>query len=539
MELPSNSVALRASRPAWPLLLPWLVLVALLLLLFRDTAVAMVGIWYRSETYAHAFLVPPIVLWLVWRLRGRLAALAPRPAPLALVPMALACLLWLLGELAGVNAASQFALVALLVLTVPLVFGGAVARVLAFPLAFLFFCVPVGEFLTPVMVDRTADFTVAALRASGVPVYREGNQFVIPSGNWSVVEACSGVRYLIASVMVGTLFAYLNFRSLWRRLAFVAVAIAVPIVANWLRAYMIVMLGHLSGNRLAVGADHLVYGWVFFGIVILAMFMIGARFAESPDDAAAPAGAARGALGAPQAAAAPAARTWATVAAGVLLLLATQGAMWRLDHREIEPVPPLAAPAELAGGWTTGEPAANAWAPQFGKPNVELAREYRNGTQEVSVWIGYFRDQGPERKLVSSTNVLADEKSADWMQVSQGRAAITAGGRAVAFNSALLRSPSDPNVSARRRLRVLYVYRIAGRFVARDAEAKLLTAMERLLGRGDDGAVIVFSAPVDGEGAAAGPGARAGADALDGFVAQHLDAFAAVLDAPARSAVAR
>ena len=53
-------------------------------------------------------------------------------------------------------------------------------------------------------------------------MYREGLQFVIPSGNWSVVEACSGVRYLIASVMVGTLFAYLNYSTMRRRLIFVA-----------------------------------------------------------------------------------------------------------------------------------------------------------------------------------------------------------------------------------------------------------------------------------------------------------------------------
>ena len=128
----------------------------------------------------------------------------------------------------------------------------------------------------------TADFTVAALRASGIPVYREGLQFVIPSGSWSVVEACSGIRYLMASFMVGSLFAYLNYRSWRRRLAFVAVSLVVPIVANWLRAYMIVMLGHLSGNTLAVGVDHLIYGWVFFGIVIMAMFMVGARWSE-PD----------------------------------------------------------------------------------------------------------------------------------------------------------------------------------------------------------------------------------------------------------------
>lgn len=54
---------------------PGLLLMAAVLLLFRDTAVAMVTIWNRSETFAHAFLVPPIVLWLVWRRRETLATL--------------------------------------------------------------------------------------------------------------------------------------------------------------------------------------------------------------------------------------------------------------------------------------------------------------------------------------------------------------------------------------------------------------------------------------------------------------------------------
>ena len=55
---------------------------------------------------------------------------------------------------------------------------------------------PFGEFALPQMMEWTANFTVLALRLSGIPVFREGLQFVIPSGNWSVVEACSGVRYL-------------------------------------------------------------------------------------------------------------------------------------------------------------------------------------------------------------------------------------------------------------------------------------------------------------------------------------------------------
>jgi exosortase A len=276
-----TAAVLRLPPGAWSRLAPGLLLLAVQLVLFRETALAMVGIWSRSDTFAHAFLVPPIVVWLIWRRRDELAQLTVKPAPWVLLPMAAACVLWLLGELANVNAASQFALVSLLVLTVPAVYGLQVAKALTFPLLFLFFAVPLGDFMLSPMMQWTADFTILALQLSGVPVLREGLQFVIPSGSWSVVEACSGVRYLIASFMVGTLFAYLNYRTSWRRAVFMLVSLLVPIVANWVRAYLIVMTGHLSGNTLAVGADHLIYGWVFFGIVIGLMFMIGARWTEA------------------------------------------------------------------------------------------------------------------------------------------------------------------------------------------------------------------------------------------------------------------
>ncbi|HRY88040.1 MAG TPA: exosortase A, partial [Rubrivivax sp.] len=256
---------LRIASP-WKTALPALAaLLAAVALLYRDTAVTMVGIWYRSETFAHCFLVLPITLWLVWRKRAALARLTPRPSPAVMAAMLAVAAVWLLADLVAVNAATQFAFVALLVLAVPAVLGLEVASAILFPLMFLFFAVPFGEFLVPTMMEWTADFTVFALQRSGVPVFREGQHFVIPSGQWSVIDECSGVRYVMASFMVGSLFAYLNYRSYTRRAVFMAVALVLPVVANWFRAYMIVMLAHLSGNRLAVGVDHILYGWVFFG----------------------------------------------------------------------------------------------------------------------------------------------------------------------------------------------------------------------------------------------------------------------------------
>jgi exosortase A len=227
--------------------------------------VSLVSVWHRSGTYAHCFIVPAIVAWLIWRKRAELRSIEIRPVLSPIIAIAAAGAIWVAASLAGVLIASQFALLFILELAVIAVTGVAVTKRLLFPLAFAFFAVPAGAILVPTLIDWTAHFTISAVRLSGVPVYREGATFAIPSGRWSVIEACSGIRYLIASVMGGTLFAYLTYRSLTRRLVFVAASVVFPIVANWLRAYLIVMLGHLTDNRLAAGVDHLIYGWVLFG----------------------------------------------------------------------------------------------------------------------------------------------------------------------------------------------------------------------------------------------------------------------------------
>ncbi len=188
----------------------------------------------------------------------------------------------MLAHLTDVAVIEQLAAVSLIPLLVWMTLGWTTVRILAFPLGFLLFAVPMGEGLIEPLMQFTASFTVHLLRLTGIPVFWEGTFFSIPSGDWSVVAACSGIRYLIASLFLGVLYAYLNYRSFWRRIAFIALSAIVPILANGLRAYLIVMIGHLSGMKLAVGIDHLIYGWVFFGFVMFLLFALGNLWSERP-----------------------------------------------------------------------------------------------------------------------------------------------------------------------------------------------------------------------------------------------------------------
>lgn len=485
-----ESTTLKNNRQAWrSASLALVLLIALVLVMYRDTGIAMVTIWARSETFTHAFLVPPISLWLVWRKRHELAAQAPRPCLWALLPLAACALLWLLGDLAAVNAVTQLAMTALIVLVVVTVIGWRAAWTIAFPLGFLFFAVPIGEFLLPQLMEWTANFTIIALRFSGIPVYRDGLQFVIPSGHWSVVEACSGVRYLIASLTVGTLFAYLNYESNGRRWIFVGISILVPIVANWMRAYMIVMLGHLSGNTLAVGVDHLIYGWLFFGIVIMAMFMIGAKWAETPAEPAAPALANRQA---PHTAATVMSLMVTTViAAGIVGM--PQLIEWKTNTPLMAEMPQLTAPEVMAAGWRIDPNASSTFKPSFHNASRELMATYGKDAEPVTLYIAYYRNQNYERKLVSSDNVLVTSKDAIWAQSSSGQQTVTVGGEPLQIRTADLRQVGSLGQAEDTRLAVWQFYWLNGRLTSSDYLAKAYSAWHRLTGQGDDAAVIVVS----------------------------------------------
>lgn len=481
----------RSQRSPWPLALTLLLaLWSLLLVAYRDTIRSLIDIWSSSETYAHGSVVPLISLWLVWRMRRNLLRLAPTPALSALVPMASAAGLWMAGDMVSVNVVTHIAFITLVILVVPAVLGWTVARALTFPLLFLYFAAPVGDFMLPWLMERTADFTVLALRFSGIPVYREGLQFVIPSGNWSVVEACSGIRYLIASLMVGCLFAYLSYRGARKRWLFMLVALLVPLLANWVRAYLIVMIGHLSGNELATGVDHLIYGWVFFGVVILAMLFIGARWADPVEP---PVPVAPGA--APTAAGSRALR-W-TVTATVLLLVAPL-LLLRGLQTSVNTASPVVVGMSATAPWQAQPQRGSAWVPSFKNPSADSQHTFRDaGGRVVDVGISYYRQQNRDRKLVSSSNVLVTSSDERWALVQGGSYSTTLGDQSLVVQTATLRDRSAGLTSSGQRLRVWRFYWVGGSLTGSDVRAKVQGALQLLQGQGDDAAIVVLSTVLD------------------------------------------
>jgi exosortase A len=253
---------------------------------FAPEAAAAIQVWRESTAYGHCWLVLPIACWLLWQRRAALTHSLIRPTALpslAAVPLVLA---WLAAYVLGIMELRQLAVIGLVWLLLLSALGWPAWWALSAGFLYLIFLVPFGAFLTPALQAYTAWFVGVGLNALGIPNTVDALLIRIPEGNFYVAEACAGLRFLIASVAFGVLYAVTVFRSPRRRAAFIAIFCAVPVIANGFRGLGIVVLGHELGSAQAAAADHVIYGWLFFSAIILAMGLAGLPFWQ--EDAAAP-----------------------------------------------------------------------------------------------------------------------------------------------------------------------------------------------------------------------------------------------------------
>jgi exosortase A len=285
LALPPREAANRVPQ-AWrvPLLqlaLAWAALAALT----WSAWTAMAHQWWDISTYNHILLVPPILAWLVmlrWTELGRLSPHAWWPGlPLLLPGLAV----WFVGSALDINLVGQAGAVMMLQAAVPILLGPKVTAGLLFPLIYMAFLVPFGDEIVPQLQAITALMAIELTHLSGVPATIEGVFIDTPAGLFEVAEACSGVKFLVAMVALGTLAAHLCFKSWKRRALFMIAAVVVPILANGVRAWGTIYIAQSQGIEFAAGFDHIVYGWVFFAVVMAILLGSAWRFFDrSPDD---------------------------------------------------------------------------------------------------------------------------------------------------------------------------------------------------------------------------------------------------------------
>ena len=456
-----------------PLLALGFVAFAILALFFRDVA-DMVSIWWNASTFGHCLFVPLLIGWLVQQRLPGLRQLQPVAWAPGLLWLGAGALVWLLGAAAGVALFRHGALVLMLQGATIALLGPAVARALLFPLFYAFFMVPFGEELVPPLQLLTARIAMLLLDLTGVPAHLEGIFITTPTGYFEVAEACSGAKFLIAMAAYGVLVCNVCFRRWSRRILFLAGALGLSILANGVRAYATILVAHLTTVDAAVGFDHVVYGWVFFAIIMIVVMAVAWPFFDrKPGDPWFDPRALQG-----RAAASPI----SSVAAGALALVIAAPLWLATTAATARPLPPVLALPAVDGWSRTDAPQAYPWKPRFDGADHVVSGRYRNADgQLVDLAIATYARQAEGRELVGFAQGAADPDS-QWVWSSPAPAPADGLGEQITAPGPVVRH-------------VVTVYAVGdGALTGSKPAVKLATLKARLLGRDQRAVAILISA---------------------------------------------
>jgi exosortase A len=468
--------------------------VAGLLLCFHRDLADMAGQWWNSSTYGHCLFLPPIIAWLVRQRLPGLRLLQPVAWWPGLLLVAAGAGGWLLGDAAGVALARQYGLVMMVQGAVVACLGPAVARGLLFPLAYALLLVPAGEELVPPLQTLTAAMCMQLLALAGVPAHIDGVFITIPNGYFEVAEACSGVKFLVAMVAYATLAAHVCFRSPLRRALFMAAALALPVVANGLRAWGTIYVAYLTDSDFASSFDHVVYGWLFFGAVMIALMATAWPFFDRRVDMPwiDPARLQ------PRMPPVQPSRQLAIVA-GAVLALAVTPLLWSavVDARGAAAVARRVMLPQVPGWVRSGPPVGPPWRPHFAGADQLIVGHYRDGAgRPVDLAFAVFDRQREGKELVGfGQGAIPPDGPWAWTAASPP----PPGGRAFRI--------LGPGPVVRE---VAIFYLLGNVTTGSDLRVKIETLKARLLGRSQRAVAVLVSAPQTGD-----PGARG---AIDDFL---------------------
>lgn len=265
------------------LLVSSVAVVAFLGYLYADSLEFLFSRWFGSDDYSHGVFVPLIAGFLIWQSRRQLSHLPRKQSWWGLAVIGLGLLVYVVGELSTLFLVLHISLWIVLVGLAMTLVGIHGTKVIAFPLGYLLTAIPLPTFFYANLASQlqlwSSSLGVWCLQLVGVMAFREGNVIDLGPVQLQVVEACSGIRYLLPLTSLALLCAYVFEAKLWKRLVLVLSAIPISVFINGFRIGMIGVLVELHGKGAAEGFFHLFEGWVIFmvsfGLLILEMAWLG------------------------------------------------------------------------------------------------------------------------------------------------------------------------------------------------------------------------------------------------------------------------
>jgi exosortase D (VPLPA-CTERM-specific) len=502
--------------------LPGFLVLGALVFAYWPVIESMVQQWLHNEDYSHGLLVVPVAGYLAWRKREQLKAAPVRSDWRGLIALFAAVAVFIVGELGAELFTTRVSLLVFVIGVVWLLYGLEALKILSFPLGFLFLMLPL-----PGFIYRNVTFplqmlasigSVKVLHSIGISALREGNVIDMGFMKLQVVEACSGLRYILPFLTLGVLFAYLGQKAFWKRAVLVLATVPISVGANVLRISGTGFIGLFWGNQAAEGFFHSFSGWIVFMVCIACLSLLNfllkyfpGKKGEKKEPAAVPpeqAGAYR--------------LPWATVAVSVAIILATPSVVNSLG--QVPPLPLSRALSEFPldfEGWrgqkTEMDP--KLWE-RVGGQDYFIINYGRDGQRPLNLYVVYYEYQRKGGDFVHSPRLCLPGEGwfieKNHVRTLEAPSAKQGEVQKLELNELVIQRGNDRNL-------VYFWYQGRGRNFTNEFAAKFFMVWDGLWRRRTDGAMVRIVKGLD-QGKA-GEETRAVMDAFALAVSQELQKY--------------
>jgi len=482
----------------WGALLTAVVLLAALLFAFREGLLLMVDWWETSPEYNHGYLIPFVAAYLLLLCAERFNKTVRRTAPGGLIVVGVGLMLLVLGELSTVYTIIQYGFLVTLIGLVIYSVGWKSAVTIWAPLAYLFFMIPLPDFIYAKLSNQlqllSSQFGVAFMRLVGISVYLEGNVIDLGVFQLQVAEACSGLRYLFPLMSFGFLCAYLFQGKTWQKIFLFLSSIPITLLMNSFRVGVIGVLVEYYGISMARGFLHDFEGWIVFmacvGILFFEMWLFtaiaGRKLADVFDVKVPPLADFRVYL--------PESSPSAISGILIVAILATSFATMRVQDREeiIPELPPLNTFPLRINSWQGVEQAIEkVYLDQLKLTNYFMASYIRpSDSTPVDLYIAYYASQ---RKGAAVHSPKACLPGGGWDMVAFDKISIAdvgPAGEALSANRVLIKLGDSQQL-------VYYWFHQRDRNITNEYLVKWFIFWDALTRNRTDGSLIRLVTPVD------------------------------------------
>lgn len=453
-----------------------------------DAFSMLINTWSNMPRYSHGFIIPFVSLYLVWVKRNILLDTPVRPNSVIGIPLIITAVLFLIfGKISAVGIAQQ---VSILVMITGLIFqllGTQSMRILLLPVSYLILMIPIfdgliSRFEWPFQL-LSAEMAVKALQSYGIPVHHQSNLIVLPEVTLEVAKACSGIQYLISIIAITIPLMFIFLKDKRARIFLVVLALLVGITTNWLRVILVSLWAYYGGKNIH-GPAHMLQGMFVsvFGFIVLflAAILLGKIFPSGKKIQKVDFSSSLKNKIMSSTKNTFFSQFFAPIA--ILLGLASYFAFFTIQPVSL--ATSLSDFPDQVGQWREYKSKSTSQ-PYFEAINAdsELIRLYRDISDfKITLYIGYFEEQYQGKEIVHHTfNNLYQNKNSLILHDQSGNS--------LNINSTIIRNNESMFI-------YFYWYNINGRIINNNLLAKIYTAIDGLLFRKTNGAIVIISSEV-------------------------------------------